>query len=817
MSKLGPHFLHTTPNINEWRAAGPVSMKHFGTWGAAQGDALMVGIRAQQPMDAKGFYDSGYNPEEAASVRFNHYRDSYLADANIDVWEFDNELTFETKTGREWYSQYTIANMMLFESIGKKAAIFSFAVGTPELFHWEDYIPALQYARDNGHYLALHEYMTPIADLGVGWNQPAWQEHLRDNPDANFDAWKQANPQYWWGRADRQYPYGWGVLRYRAVYDTILKPLGLDDLPLLITECGCDIISFTPPWWGNTGSWKANIPLWESWGIMQPEAHFADMLMWYDQELQKDPYVKAAHIFTVGSTGVWVGWDISNTATEIRILDHIAGSQEPEPPGPLPAIRILKKPQIFEMTEAENQRANDFAWENFGRTTTHSIDDMIRMLSGGDPDDTYAIVAWPERPSQRAAIAALDAGGYDWIVMPGTDPGFVLAKPVRGIPLHVTSKFNAPRTYNPPYHEGLDLRAINSSGQPVAIEAAATGAVDALRRTDPGGGYGKYVRIKTQHADNIYTVWYAHMSEIAADIQVGINVNVGRYLGMAGNSGNADGIHLHLTVQKIPGGLSGYVVPDVVDPGPLLGLPATDLPGPQPAPPPPPPPPPPGPKRDLLTFMRADPTAWRVVRHPAGNQEDFQDFHQGNVWFMQKNRLYEKYRFDNDFIYLIEDNSPAPADDGTDRFYRVDPGRYVRRHMAHGEVFNDGGHYVQFYSKATCQPHPQNSGHASNNSMVRFETNKLFNAYGQNIRIDEVMIVSAASGGGEVQYFGRHNGKALGRVAWSSSWGESEIVELYFDRTPLQNPPEQPCVGQSTPMERLMEWLSGLVRVKPAN
>jgi hypothetical protein len=345
MSKLAPHFLQTTPNINGWRAAGPVSMKHFGTWGAAQpDDGLTVGIRAQEPMDAKGFFDSGYGPEEAASARFNHHRPGYLADTNIAVWEFDNELNFETKTGRQWYSQYTIANMILFETIGKKAAIFSFSVGTPELDHWQDYLPALKYARDNGHYLALHEYMAPLADLGVGWNQLAWQEHLRDNPGADFEAWQVANPQQWWGRRlangqpDEAYPYGWGVLRYRALYDTVLKPVGLNDLKLLITECGCDIISFTPPWWGQTGGWKANRDLWRSWGVDDVEAYFAEMLVWYDRQLQMDAYVKAAHIFTVGSTGVWADWDIANTGIETRILDHIANSSppppEPEPPAP---------------------------------------------------------------------------------------------------------------------------------------------------------------------------------------------------------------------------------------------------------------------------------------------------------------------------------------------------------------------------------------------------------------------------------------------------------------------------------------------------
>ena len=42
----------------------------------------------------------------------------------------------------------------------------------------------------------------------------------------------------------------------------------------------------------------------------------------------------------------------------------------------------------------------------------------------------------------------------------------------------------------------------------------------------------------------------------------------------------------------------------------------------------------------------------------------------------------------------------------------------------------------------------------------------------------------------ETQVFARHNGKALGRVAWYSSWGESEIVELHWDRGMVTAPQE---------------------------
>jgi murein DD-endopeptidase MepM/ murein hydrolase activator NlpD len=43
-------------------------------------------------------------------------------------------------------------------------------------------------------------------------------------------------------------------------------------------------------------------------------------------------------------------------------------------------------------------------------------------------------------------------------------------------------------------------------------------------------------------------------------------VERGDVVGRVGDTGNADGPHLHLTIQHIGYGHSGYVIPDVVDP-----------------------------------------------------------------------------------------------------------------------------------------------------------------------------------------------------------------------------------------------------------
>ena len=196
---------------------------------------------------------------------------------------------------------------------------------------------------------------------------------------------------------------------------------------------------------------------------------------------------------------------------------------------------------------------------------------------------------WPER-WQDDIVAWLHAKGVAIVeTRPQTPPPteFRLSSPVQGIPLVITSggMFNAPRDYDDPrykHHEGLDLRGVNASGQPVKVIAAASGIVDGIRRTDPGTGYGIYVRVKTVHEGVTYILWYGHLATIPVALVVGQAIAVGQELGTAGNTGNSSGIHLHLTVQKIPGGLPNYIVASVIDSAPLLGLPASTLPGPNP-------------------------------------------------------------------------------------------------------------------------------------------------------------------------------------------------------------------------------------------
>lgn len=141
---------------------------------------------------------------------------------------------------------------------------------------------------------------------------------------------------------------------------------------------------------------------------------------------------------------------------------------------------------------------------------------------------------------------------------------FFLQNPLP-ISLLLTDKFNSNRSYG--RHEGIDLKAIDSQGNPVEVLAAQRGIV--VKTAFYGPGYGNYVVVRHEWEDgNVYATWYGHLSR--TDVRAGEFVAAGSHIGIAGSTGNSTGVHLHLNLQHIGHGLSGYVVPDVVDPWPFF-------------------------------------------------------------------------------------------------------------------------------------------------------------------------------------------------------------------------------------------------------
>jgi hypothetical protein len=232
MSKLGPHFIGA-PGLAAWVAANPKIYK-FDPLGLGASSAVPIGplvigkLDQHDPAigvtDWKALMNQGHSPQSAADLRFTAQANinvgpnkppvnRYQANPRIDVWEDDNEVQPDNATEAAWYAAYCIAMMQHYESIDTRRANFSFAVGTPDMSIWPHLLPAVKYARDHGHFIALHEYMGYEADYGVGWRQ--------------VDANRQPTTDVWHGRPDKLYPWGWAALRYRYIYDTIFAPAGL--------------------------------------------------------------------------------------------------------------------------------------------------------------------------------------------------------------------------------------------------------------------------------------------------------------------------------------------------------------------------------------------------------------------------------------------------------------------------------------------------------------------------------------------------------------------------------------------------------------
>jgi hypothetical protein len=194
----------------------------------------------------------------------------------------------------------------------------------------------------------------------------------------------------------------------------------------------------------------------------------------------------------------------------------------------------------------------------------------------------------------------------------------------------------------------------------------------------------------------------------------------------------------------------------------------------------PPPPPPAEPKIDMLAYLRGPHGFQYELRRPDGSQERYQiqwDTANPQVWYIVKGEnqgYYERWSFDDNYIYLELDTSPAPASDGTQRYYTVKKNGVrspkYRRWMSVGENFSDGGHVVQFVNKVNCQPHAENSGNATNSTTV-VKGPYVETFYNGIILQDVIHCLENV----ENQYWC----KGIGRVKWESPWLTSAISEIH--------------------------------------
>jgi murein DD-endopeptidase MepM/ murein hydrolase activator NlpD len=109
-------------------------------------------------------------------------------------------------------------------------------------------------------------------------------------------------------------------------------------------------------------------------------------------------------------------------------------------------------------------------------------------------------------------------------------------------------------------HEGLDFGVQKG----ILVQACRDGRVvwaSNQRRIGGDSLLGNHIII--EHADG-WTTWYGHLKDILSG--VGDVVKRGDVIGEPGSTGKSSGPHLHLIAQHKGYGLSGFIVPDVVNP-----------------------------------------------------------------------------------------------------------------------------------------------------------------------------------------------------------------------------------------------------------
>jgi hypothetical protein len=324
-TKLGAHVLRMGDKTLVFIQAGPAVVKFAGDWAAAKdvpAGTLVTG-RLVAPDDAQSQRARGLKPAQAAYEFVYKWKqiDAYNQNPDIFFWEGHNEPVWSDREGVAWYAQMEIERMKLMDAAGFKCVIGNFAAGSPTLELWPAFVPACRYALEHNHFLGLHEYSTPFMWWMTGKYQLDPGENCRtsDNKLA-----------------------GWVTLRYRQIYDQFLKPAGLGNLPLVITECGLDpLIGPVPDNWPRGtyqylgGWWSKGPSVWgkplptdfapaAGWNYADRDQFYVQQLAWYDHHLLQDPYVLGMTIFTFGNYGPpWKDFDVTLTGAADLLTAYI--------------------------------------------------------------------------------------------------------------------------------------------------------------------------------------------------------------------------------------------------------------------------------------------------------------------------------------------------------------------------------------------------------------------------------------------------------------------------------------------------------------
>ena len=205
---------------------------------------------------------------------------------HYDGWEAYNEPVAGNLDEFKRLAEFEAERTRLLAQGGLRSVIGNFGTGQPPLEMWEHFLPAIAEAQAHDGWLGLHEYSAPTIYF--------------------------ASTREGQGRYPGVAPHdtGWLTLRYRQVYNQLLKPAGRA-IPLVMTELGVDGLVTNRPGPPDAKGWQHFQTYWAqhgfgSWG---PGA-YAEQLVWYDQAMQQDSYVLGGCIFALAASPGWESYEI---------------------------------------------------------------------------------------------------------------------------------------------------------------------------------------------------------------------------------------------------------------------------------------------------------------------------------------------------------------------------------------------------------------------------------------------------------------------------------------------------------------------------
>jgi hypothetical protein len=286
-SKLGVHVVQNNdPFIMEFiRRTRPRVVKAVGDLGwlsdvkLVSPNTVTIGRIAEQNED----WVLTMSPEEAADLYIASQIERYRLNPGADFWEGWNEFVPVNHDRLGWYARFEARRACAMQALGFRAAVGGFSVGVPEYADMAVFMPALEAAYNCGGIFHLHEYNSPTMDCGVTTGQTG---AIPGAP--NFGS----------------VPVGYHTLRYRFWYEGYLKPRGMGDLPLVISEAGVEGRPNAGGPCNDPGgrAWKSYADWWvqQGYGPSGPEA-YVNLLAWYDDQMRQDAYVIGATLFTAGA------------------------------------------------------------------------------------------------------------------------------------------------------------------------------------------------------------------------------------------------------------------------------------------------------------------------------------------------------------------------------------------------------------------------------------------------------------------------------------------------------------------------------------